>query len=108
PCRRPATNTGPSTASTGPTRSAITSTRSRRPAPPRRKTEMGSKIAVLLIALSPAAFGATALKLKPAPKDVESERKGPARFKAPTSEEDVQRDAAADKKRDELIEELKT
>jgi TolA-binding protein len=64
--------------------------------------------AALLIAVSPAAFGAGALKLKPAPKEVETERKGPAQVKAPISEEDVERDAAADKKRDELIEELKT
>jgi TolA-binding protein len=65
-------------------------------------------LAALLVAISPAAFGASALKLKPAPKDVEAERKGPAHVKAPTSEDDVERDAAADKKRDELIDELKT
>jgi TolA-binding protein len=64
-------------------------------------------IAALLIAAAPAALGASAMKLKPAPRDVETERKGPAHLKAPTSEDEVQRDAAADKKRDELIEELK-
>jgi TolA-binding protein len=69
---------------------------------------MRSTVAALLLALSPAALGASALKLKPAPKDVEPERKGPARFKAPTSEQEVERDAAADKKRDELIGDLKT
>ncbi len=64
--------------------------------------------AFILIAVSPAAFGASAIKLKPAPKEVETERPGPAKVKAPTSEDEVQRDAAADKKRDELIVELKT
>jgi TolA-binding protein len=64
-------------------------------------------VAALLLASAPAAFGASALKLKPAPREVEAERKGPAQLKAPTSEEEVRRDAAADKKRSELIDELK-
>src|SRR5713101_7303014 len=65
------------------------------------------RLFALLVAIAPAAFPASAFKLKPAPQDVETD-KGPARFRAPTSEEEVQRDAAADKKRDELIDELKT
>ena len=67
---------------------------------------MRSVIAALLVA-SPL-LAATPLKLKPAPKDVPAERKGPAQVKAPTSADDVERDAAADKKRDELIADLKT
>jgi TolA-binding protein len=67
------------------------------------------RLFALLIAVAPAVFPASALKLKPAPKDVETDQgKGPARFRAPSSEEEVERDAAADKKRDELIADLKT
>jgi TolA-binding protein len=62
---------------------------------------------LLSFVISPAEAG-SALKLKPAPKDVPAERKGPAQVKAPTSEDEVERDAAADKKRDELIADLKT
>jgi TolA-binding protein/HAMP domain-containing protein len=65
-------------------------------------------IAAILIALAPAAHAVSAMKLKPAPKDIDSANTGPAHFKAPTSEDDVARDVAADRKRDELIEELKT
>ena len=63
--------------------------------------------ALLLFAATPG-HAASALKLKPAPKEVPAERKGPAQVKAPTSEDDVERDAAADKKRDELIADLNT
>src|SRR5437764_3447001 len=64
---------------------------------------------LLILFLSSASFAAAPLKLKPAPRDVESDKgKGPARFRAPTSEEEVQRDAAADRKRDELIQDLQT
>ncbi len=63
---------------------------------------------LLLLLAAPGASAASALKLKPAPKDVPAERKGPAHVKAPTSEDEVERDAAADKKRDELIADLKT
>ena len=65
-------------------------------------------LAALFLLLAPQAPAASALKLKPAPKDAEEGRKGPANFKAPTSQDDVARDAAADRKRDELIDELKT
>ena len=72
----------------------------------------GFGLRALLLSLSLAAAApataASALKLKPAPRDVPAERKGPAQVKAPTSEDDVERDAAADKKRDELIADLKT
>ena len=51
--------------------------------------------AALVLSATPAAFGASALKLKPAPKDIEAANKGPAHVKAPTSENDVERDAAA-------------
>src|ERR1041384_22548 len=67
------------------------------------------RLCALLIIVTPAAFAASPLKLKPAPKDVETDKtKGPAHLKVPTSEEDVERDAAADKKRDELIQDLQT
>ncbi|MCA1829834.1 MAG: tetratricopeptide repeat protein [Myxococcales bacterium] len=62
----------------------------------------------MLLLFAPAVLGASPLKLKPAPKDVPAERKGPAHVKAPTTEDDVERDAAAAKKRDELIADLKT
>ncbi len=65
-------------------------------------------IAAILIALAPAARAASAMKLKPAPKEIDSANTGPAHFRVPTSEDDVARDLAADRKRDELIEELKT
>ena len=72
----------------------------------------GIAAALVAIALvAPAAPAASAMKLKPAPKDEAADiegRKGPARVKAPTSEDDVARGEAADKKRDELIDELKT
>ena len=58
--------------------------------------------------LATPALAASALKLKPAPKDVPAGRTGPAQVKVPTSEDEVERDAAADKKRDELIADLKT
>ena len=64
-----------------------------------------------LAAAAPSARAASAMKLKPAPRDEAADlqgRKGPARVKAPTSEDDVARGEAADKKRDELIDELKT
>ena len=65
--------------------------------------------AALICLTSAAAFAASPLKLKPAPKDVETDKtKGPAHLRVPTSEEDVERDAAADKKRDELIQDLQT
>jgi TolA-binding protein len=63
---------------------------------------------LLFLLASPTAQAASALKLKPAPKDVPAERKGPAHVKAPTSDDEVERDAAADRKRDELIADLKT
>src|SRR5260370_26835975 len=67
------------------------------------------RLFVLLIAIAPAAFPASARKVQPAPNEVETDKgKVPARFRAPTSEEEVERDAAADKKRDELIDELET
>ncbi len=62
---------------------------------------------LLPLLLAAPATAASALKLKPAPGDVPAERKGPAQVKAPTSEDDVERGAAADKKRDELIADLK-
>ena len=68
----------------------------------------GALLLLWLFCAAPGASAASALKLKPAPKDVPAERKGPAHVKAPTSENDVERDAAADKKRDELIADLKT
>ena len=65
-------------------------------------------LAALLIALAPRVQAASAMKLRPAPKDIDAANTGPAHVKAPTSEDDVARDVAADRKRDELIEELKT
>ena len=64
--------------------------------------------ALALFALAPQSHAAAALKLLPAPKDAEDSRKGPANFKAPTSKDDVARDLATERKRDELIDELKT
>ena len=62
--------------------------------------------AALLLAIAPAARAAAPLKLKPAPKEVETDQgKGPAHLRAPSTEE-ADRDAAADKKRDELIADL--
>ncbi len=66
-----------------------------------------TSIAAILIALAPGAHAASAMKLKPAPKDIESANTGPAHVKAPTSEDDVARDVAAGRKRDELVDELK-
>ena len=68
------------------------------------------KLLPLLLALlsaSPQVRAASGLRLKPAPKEVPEGRTGPAHLKGPTSEDEVERDAAADKKRDELIAELK-
>lgn len=64
------------------------------------------RLAALFLVLAPAASGASALKLKPAPQDLDTGRRGPAQVRAPTSEEDVERGAAADRKRDELIADL--
>lgn len=63
-------------------------------------------LALLLLLLAQPVLAAGALKLKPAPSEMPQERKGPARMPAPTSDEEVARDAATDRKRDELIAEL--
>jgi len=61
------------------------------------------------ILVSTAALAAAPLKLKPVQNDEKAVkgRVGPAEFKAPTQFGDVERDAAADAKRDELIDDLK-
>ena len=75
----------------------------------RAPSRLRGVLLLLALAWAAPAVAATALKLKQAPKDVETDKgRGPAHVKAPTSEDDVQRDAEADKKRDELIEDLKT
>ena len=75
-----------------------------------KQTKPSCLLGALLLCLSAgaAASAASALKLKPAPSDVPAGRKGPAHLKVPSAEDDVERDAAADKKRDELIADLKT
>ena len=72
------------------------------------KMACGLRLAACGVLIASSALAASPLKLKPAPKDVPAERKGPAHVRVPTTEDDVERSAEADKRRDEMIGELKT
>src|SRR4051812_20426292 len=66
------------------------------------------RLAVILIALSPSIAFAAGRDLRSAPKEADTSRGKPAPVKATLAQDDGERDAAADRKRDELIADLQT